>query len=191
MISPQCSAPGNNARTQAPLAVNSNGLNDTPAHAAHRFVIPALLYSGLWWVLAGGDPRSWVIGGPVVAAALWASHKLRRGTRPRLSLAGLLRFVPFFVWASLRGGADMALRILRPRMSIHPAFTRYPTRLATPSARFLYATCASLIPGTLMTDADGEEWEVHVISDEPGVHAELERLELAVAALFDGGGARG
>lgn len=59
--------------------------------------------AGIWWLLSDGDSGSWVIGFPAVVVAAWSSRRLGAAYSGGLSLAGLLRFVPFFLYESLRG----------------------------------------------------------------------------------------
>lgn len=144
----------------------------------------AILFAGLWWVLSDGSVASWLIGLPALASAAWASRRLDGLSAARVSLLGLARFVPFFLWQSLRGGVDVALRTLAPRMRIRPGFSHYRTGLNTPSARTLFVNCVSLLPGTLAADLQGEWLEIHALSIESDPHAELARLERVVARVF-------
>ncbi len=114
--------------------------------------LSGVLLAGLWWVITNGSEGSWVIGLPALAGAAWASRQLRGLSDSRISLTGLARFLPFFLWQSLRGGADVALRTLAPRMRIHPGFSRYRIGLQTPPARTFFTNCVSLLPGTLAAD---------------------------------------
>ncbi len=140
--------------------------------------------AGLWWLLSGGDPASWVIGVPAVLAAGWWSWRLGPGGTGAVSLPGLLRFVPFFLWQSLRGGIDVSLRTLAPRMRIHPGFTVYRTGLRRRDARLLFVNCVSLLPGTLAADIDGDRLEVHQLDSTTDANGELRRLESVVARVY-------
>ncbi len=151
--------------------------------------VSGVLLAGLWWVITNGSAGSWVIGLPALASAAWASRQLRGLSDSRISLNGLARFLPFFLWQSLRGGADVALRTLAPRMRIHPGFSRYRTGLKTPSARTLFTNCVSLLPGTLAADIQDEWVEVHALNIKSNFNSELTRLEHAVARLFAEAGA--
>jgi len=75
-----------------------------------RFCFRAVLFALLWWMLTEGAADSWLVGAPVVVLAALASGVLLPGTS--WSLPGLLRFIPFFLWHSLRGGVDVAGRAL-------------------------------------------------------------------------------
>jgi len=148
-------------------------------------VAPRLLgFSALWWVLSGGDARSWVLGLPAVLAAVWAAGRLSPGSRPVLRWWALARFVPFFLRESLRGGWDVARRTLAPRLAVRPGFAHYRMGLRSDPARTLFANCVSLLPGTLAADIQGDWLEVHRLTDAIDIETELARLERRIAAIF-------
>ena len=164
--------------------VNQKTGKDSNIH----MVLNVTLLAGLWWVLTNGSAASWLIGLPALASAAWASRRLSGSTRPRISFMGLIRFLPFFIWQSLRGGADVALRTMAPHMRIHPGFSRYRTGLKTLSARTFFTNCISLLPGTLAAELQDEWIEVHVLNSRSNPNSELTRLERVVARLFAEGG---
>ncbi|MET0066919.1 MAG: Na+/H+ antiporter subunit E [Candidatus Thiodiazotropha sp.] len=143
-----------------------------------------VLASLIWWMLTGGNAASWVVGVPVVTAVVWSAWRLRGGDVTRISLPGLLRFIPFFIWESIRGGVDVASRVLRPRMTIQPGFVSYSSGLRTPAARLLFLNCISLLPGTLAADIADSEVRIHTLDLQGETGKELSRLEHRVAAVF-------
>jgi multicomponent Na+:H+ antiporter subunit E len=156
----------------------------TAAESFSRLLLPAVVLAALWWVISGGATASWVIGLPAVAAATWSFAVMRSRPGMSVSLVGLVRFLPFFLVESLRGGLDVAWRTLSPRMDIAPGFSRYRVGLASPWARLVFANCASLLPGTLTVDLRGDELELHMLNEGPEVEGEIRCLERAVAGLF-------
>jgi len=146
-------------------------------------LVRGALFAALWWVLTGADAASWLVGAPAVVAATWASLALA-APRRALSLRGVLRFLPYFLWASLAGGIDVARRVLRPRMPIEPGLCSYRMRLRDPLARVVFVDTISLLPGTLSADLCGDQVRVHALDARAAVDPELERLERRVAALF-------
>jgi multicomponent Na+:H+ antiporter subunit E len=140
--------------------------------------------AALWGLLTGGDPASWVIGLPAVVAAAWAGRRLGGDGGAGLSLIGVLRFLPFFFWESLRGGVDVAMRTLAPRLRVAPGFSVYTMRLKRREARVFFANCVCLLPGTLAVELDKEQLELHLLNRESDPSAELRRLERAVARVY-------
>lgn len=148
------------------------------------FAVRLALLAGLWWALAPGEPASWIVGGPAVVLAAWAAAGLAAPEAGRLSPAGVLQFVPYFVGTSLQGGFDVAWRALHPRLPIDPAFVRHPLRLPEGSARTFLVNVVSLLPGTLSAEVDDSTLVVHALS-RPGESArDVATLETRVAALF-------
>lgn len=147
--------------------------------------------AALWALLTDADPGAWLLGVPALLAAAWAAWKLGGDVEAGLSPLGLLRFAPFFVWESLRGGLDVAARTLAPRMRIRPGFFLYRTRLLRQDARVFLANCVSLLPGSLAADLDGDHLEIHLLDAEADPSRDLRRLELAVARVFSDRGTQG
>lgn len=138
----------------------------------------------LWWLLTNGNPTSWLIGVPVVLAASWSLQHLRATSRRSFSINGLIRFIPFFIWESLRGGIDVARRTLAPRLQIRPGFVTYPTLLQGNSARVFFINSVSLLPGTLAADFNADQLTIHVLDNSIDPEEELRRLEHAVSRIY-------
>lgn len=143
----------------------------------------AALFAALWWLLNGGDARSWVVGGPVVLAATALSLWLRPQRTWRWQLAGVLPMAWYFLRESVRGGFDVARRALRPSLPLRPAVLLFRTRLPPGSARLLFAGLISLLPGTLVMGLEDDALQIHALDAGPGTEAELRALEQRVAAL--------
>jgi multicomponent Na+:H+ antiporter subunit E len=161
-----------------------------PLHDAKRLLKSglrrAVLFASLWWMLTGGDPRSWLIGVPVVLAATAAAVALNPSSRWRLSLIGLASFLPYFMWRSMAGSLDVAWRALHPGLPISPSLTQYPLGLpADGPARVFFADIVSLLPGTLSAELHEDAATIHLLNGEsPAALRELRRLERKVGALF-------
>ncbi|CRI67588.1 putative Na(+)/H(+) antiporter subunit E [Thiocapsa sp. KS1] len=138
----------------------------------------------VWVVLVGPDLVSWIIGGPFVIAATLASLRLSEPRDRTLSLPSLVGFVPYFLWESLRGGLDVAARVLIPRMRVDPGNRTYRLRLRSPEARLVFIDSISLLPGTLSADLRGDLVTVHALDVRTDVVEGLRVLERRVAALF-------
>lgn len=149
-----------------------------------RPTVHLVLFLALWWVLAGGDARSWIIGLPTAVLAALVFGRLGPRAGWRLSPLGLLRFAPFFLRESILGGVDVAARTLSPSVRVTPGFVVYRTRLAETGPRTFFANCVSLLPGTLAADLDGDRVQVHALARDLDVDTGLRRLERAVAGLF-------
>jgi len=145
-----------------------------------HWLIPGLVLAGLWLLLSGGATGSWLIGLPAMALALWLAGPGRSGW----SLIGLLRFLPFFIIESIRGGLDVARRTLAPEMRVNPGLLAYLINLHDPQARLLFTNCVSLLPGTLAAALEQDRLHLHLLDCGVNPEPELRLLEQAVARVF-------
>lgn len=143
-----------------------------------------IVFAIVWLILVGPDPAAWIVGGPFVVAATLASLKLSEPRERSLSLVRLAGFVPYFLVESLRGGLDVAARVLLPRMRVQPGHQEYRVRLKSPAARLVLIDTISLLPGTLSADLHGDRVTVHALDVRTDVVGDLTALERRVAALF-------
>jgi multicomponent Na+:H+ antiporter subunit E len=147
-------------------------------------LLRAIAFALVWLVLVGPDAASWLIGAPVVVAATLASPGLSEPKHRTLSLRGLFRFVPYFLWESLRGGLDVAARVMVPHMRVRPGTRPYRVRLRSAPARLVFIDSISLLPGTLSADLRGDLVTVHALDVRSDFEAGLMVLERRVASLF-------
>jgi len=138
----------------------------------------------IWLLLTDGDAASLIIGLPAIAGALMLFHALKRRTSPALSLRALLKFIPYFLLESLRGGWAVAIATLSPRMRLNPLYIDYRIGLQNARSRLFFTNCVSLLPGTLATHLDGRQLRVHVLDEQTDPQSDLARLEARVGAMF-------
>jgi len=169
--------------------------NHPPGGALPGWVL-AVVFAMVWWVLAEGRPGSWVVGLPaaVLAAAWSVRHRFGAQARPRP--IAFVRFVPYFLAASIRGGIDVARLAVGPRRSVRSAFVPFKLALPPGPGRRTFINTLSLLPGTLSVRIDDDELRVHELLAHGSRGSELQAAERRVAPLFaapavDGAGARG
>jgi multicomponent Na+:H+ antiporter subunit E len=148
------------------------------------FARRALLFSLLWLVLTGGDTGGPYLALPIIAIASWVSMRTLPPGGWRLSAPGILRFVPFFLIYSLRGGIDVAGRALGARLRLQPAVLAFELRLDDPAAITFVATAFSLFPGTIAVQVQGRSLHVHTLDTALPVEAHLRELEARAAGMF-------
>lgn len=146
--------------------------------------VRAGLFASLWWVLTGGDSSSWIIGVPVVLVAAWLSASLAGTAAFRLSLPGFARYLVFFVVESIRGGVDVARRVLLPGGQVEPHLLEYRTGLADGLPRDMLVYTVSLLPGTLAVDIEGDRLTLHALSHDMQPLESARTCERLVAAVF-------
>lgn len=144
--------------------------------------VRTILFVAIWWIITEGAEDSWLVGLPVILCAVLASVVLLPPSS--WSLTGFVRFVPFFLWQSLRGGVDVASRSFHPRLPISPRLYKHSWRLMPVLPRLLMANTVSLLPGTLSAEMDEDFLLVHVLDQTSDFAAELSTIEWYVARLF-------
>jgi len=142
----------------------------------------AVVFTLMWWIFTDGVIDSWQVGVPVVLLATLVSVALL--PRVTWSLSGIARFAPFFLWQSLRGGADVAWRAFHPGMPIVPDLVEYPLQLSSGLPRVFMADTVSLLPGTLSAELGENSLTVHVLDKRKDFLSELEAVEYSVARMF-------
>ncbi len=145
-------------------------------------LIRAVLFALIWWILTDGVMNSWLIGIPAVFIAALVSIALLPPFG--LSLRGIINFIPYFVWHSLRGGVDVAWCAMHPRLPISPTLVDYNFRLPPGPSRVFMSNTISLLPGTLSIELDNKCVRVHVLDKFSAFAEELVVLERQVAAVF-------
>jgi multicomponent Na+:H+ antiporter subunit E len=141
----------------------------------------------VWLALNGLDALALGAGFAVLGAA--AGARFAPGDASPWSPVRIAGFFLFFVGESLRGGLDVALRALHPRMPLSPRFLRHRMRLPEGQPRTLMVGVVSLLPGTLSADLEADGTLLaHVLAEEAA--ASLPRVEERIAWLFSLDGQR-
>lgn len=159
--------------------------DDARGSGIKLFILLGITFAGIWWLLTDGAPGSWIIGLPTVIAATWTAQRLQVNPPLGISIAGILRFLPLFAYESLRGGIDVTLRTLSPKMRITPGFARYDSCLEQEGARIFFLNCVSLLPGTLAADLNGTQINLHLLDKDRNPESDLRRLEHAVGRIYN------
>ena len=149
-----------------------------------RFFFRILVFSAVWFVLTGSEIASWVIGVPAVLIASKLSLMLAPSSQYRISLAGTLHFIPFFLYQSFRGGVDVMRRAFSSRQLLNPGLVSYTTLLPEGSARIFFVNTISLLPGTLSAELHEDQVTIHTIDRGMPIWANIQNLEYHVAALI-------
>lgn len=142
------------------------------------------LFALLWWVLTEGRHDSWPVGIIAVAATCWASVRLLPAGSPGMRITRLPGFVAFFVWHSLRGGAQVARLALQRRMALRPGMLELVLYLPAGAPRILMAATLGLMPGTLSVHLEDARLLVHVLDTRLPTAAEAAALQAHIACLF-------
>lgn len=158
--------------------------NDTLATLVRRSLPRLVIFSVLWYTLAGADNASWIIGFPAVVFVTVLSLMLASSSPVNIHLLGLFHFIPFFLYQSFHGGIDVMRRALSFQQLLDPGLVSYKTLLPEGSARILFVNTISLLPGTLSAELQGNQITIHTLDRGLHIWANIQRLEYHVAALM-------
>ncbi len=130
-----------------------------------------------WWVLTGGDLKSWWLAALLIGGATASSYTVTGPSPRRWHPGGLARFAWFFAYQSLVGGVDVARRAFSPSMPIKPGYLRMRLRADGEAARVMIADTASLLPGTVVVMLDEHELLVHALDTDLPIRETLADLD--------------
>jgi multicomponent Na+:H+ antiporter subunit E len=147
-------------------------------------VLRAALFLVLWFVLAGAEAADLLPGAVAVAAATWTSLVLLPPGRSVRSPAAMARLAFRFFYQSVIAGADVARRALDPRLPLRPGFIVYPVRFRPGTARNVFTTLTSLLPGTVPTGEDNGHLVYHCLDVDQPVASQLAAEESALSRTF-------
>lgn len=153
-----------------------------PAPAALMLRVAGFL--GLWLVLIGTAPLDIAMGLAAAAAATWTSTALWPADA-RLSLSGLLRFLPRYLLQSLIAGLDIARRAFAPIPPLNPGYASCRPGVRGEIARGALCAVMSTQPGKLpvATGPDGTI-HLHCLDMDQKPESELAEDETAFLALL-------
>ena len=100
-----------------------------------------------------------------------------------LSLGG--RFLGYFPWLmkeTFKCNVIVAKIILDSRLPISPRMTIFKSGQSTDLGRFIYANSITLTPGTIVTDINGQELQVHCLTMED-TQSEEDEMDLRVTKV--------
>lgn len=147
------------------------------------------LFGVLWWSLVESTFSSWLIGIIVVPFATWLSITLYRNdyykaeNTAHFSFVGLLKFLPFFVWQSLRGGCQTALLALSSRIA-QADFIEFETYLGTRREKILFMHIISLMPGSVSANINGQVIRIHILDINKYSEDGLRECEQRLSRIF-------
>ena len=164
-------------------ANESGGVKNTRA-----LLLYGMSFALLWLLLTKGDISSWIIGIIAVPLAVWCRLSLfpapRPAASPGISFTGLMTFLPFFLWQSLKGGWSSALLAIHPRKQVKPSFVHYFIQLPEGRPQLYFLHVVSLLPGTLSVGIDGNQLLVHVLDSDSDYRRELQYCQQRIRSLF-------
>ena len=163
------------------------------------FLVSFVFWLFLVWPVSPLDGR-WLVGDILAGVFVSLFVALVMGEMIRAILIRLLnprswfwliiyQFV--FVYYVLKGGLDVAYRVLHPAIPIRPGIVRVRSVLKTETGRTVLACAITLTPGTLTIDVtDDGVFYVHWLNvgsakEEAGARKVLRRFEWYIKRIFE------
>jgi len=165
--------------------VNTTRTKPTPQARAASLLVRGGILLLLWWILTEGKLEDPLFILCAVALALAASYRLCPLGAWRWWPLAVIGFLPYFLWNSLLGGMDVALRAFRPSMPLNPEIFEFPLRVPEKPALLLVWTI-SLLPGTASVYLEKDKLYVHVLDSKLPVIEKLRDLERRLEPLCRG-----
>jgi len=115
------------------------------------------------------------------------SEKTDCASRPcYINVAKIPKFVCFFLYQSIKGGKDTAIRVFSADMKLQPEFIYYPIKhLPAGSPMNLFMNVVNLLPGSVGVIREPTNVLVHVLSVTNSSLDDLYECERAVCALYN------
>ena len=85
---------------------------------------------------------------------------------PTHLIPGMMRYVPWLLWAITKANIDVARRILHPRLPMAPRLIRVEASQKTHLGQVIYANSITLTPGTVAVETDEGIIDVHALTRE-------------------------
>jgi multicomponent Na+:H+ antiporter subunit E len=163
------------------------------------FLVSFVFWLCLVWPVSPLDGR-WLVGDILAGIPVSIFVALVMGEMIRANLIRLLnprswfwliiyQFV--FVYYVIKGGLDVAYRVLHPAIPIQPGIVRVRSVLKTETGRTVLACAITLTPGTLTIDVSDDgvfyiHWlNVGSVEDEVAAKRVLRRFEWYIKRIFE------
>lgn len=149
------------------------------------------IFSLLWLVLAQWQLSSLIVGVVFIVVASLLSLYLAPVLPPinahkTPSYKVLRKRCSFFIYffsQSLRGGWDIAILALTPKLHVSPGVVQYQTALSSESQLFTFIQVLSLLPGTVSASRNGRTLSIHVLDLNSYSRSDIDDCQQKVADL--------
>ena len=125
----------------------------------------------LSWLLLSGIYTGLLVGFGVLSCLLVVAVCRRMKIvdpegHPSHLIPGLLRYIPWLLWAIVKANIDVVRRIVHPRLPIAPRVIQVAASQKTHLGQVMYANSITLTPGTVTIETDEGTIAVHALTRE-------------------------
>lgn len=143
-----------------------------------------VLLIAIWWILTQGRTNSWGVGLISISTGLLVSLVLLPPGLFRLSFAGLLIFLIYFLGQSLKSGIQVALMAVRLDPGLHPNILIISLCLPEGLGRVILVNTLNLLPGTLSVNLTTNSLYLHVLDERQPIEAQVRDIEKQIAHML-------
>ena len=125
----------------------------------------------LTWLLLSGIYTGLLLGFGVLSCLLVIAICRRMKIvdlegHPNHLILGMMRYIPWLLWAIIKANIDVARRILHPRLPLSPRVIQVEASQKTHLGQVIYANSITLTPGTVTIETDEGTIDVHALTRE-------------------------
>ena len=125
----------------------------------------------LTWLLLSGIYTGLLLGFGVLSCLLVIAICRRMKIvdlegHPNHLILGMMRYIPWLLWAIIKANIDVARRILHPRLPLSPRVIQVEASQKTHLGQVIYANSITLTPGTVTIETDEGTIDVHALTSE-------------------------
>jgi multicomponent Na+:H+ antiporter subunit E len=133
----------------------------------HAIGLAVVLF--VFWLLLSGHlaPLLLTLGGLSVTWVVYLAHRMDVVDHEGQSLHLTLWAPAYWIWLFgeiIKSNIDVAQRIWQPKPDIGPMMIRLKASQKSTLGRVIYANSITLTPGTITTNLEGPELEVHALT---------------------------
>jgi len=133
----------------------------------HAVGLFAVLF-GTWVILSGHfNPFLMIAGGVCAALTVYITIRMELHSKRRDYIGPVWRLPFYWLWLAgqiLVWSVIISRKVLAPQLNIDPVFDRVPCTQKSDLWRVLYVNSITLTPGTISTDLQDGEVEVHALT---------------------------
>ncbi len=146
-----------------------------------RKISLGIVLFGLWLLLSGHyEPLTISLGAASCVLVVWISHRMdvadHEGHPIHLGWRAVTYF-PWLAWEIIKANIDVARIIIDPKLPIYPVIIRVKASQKTELGNVIYANSITLTPGTITVAVEGDEIDVHAITNEAALEVESGRMD--------------
>ena len=139
-------------------------------NAPHR-TLSLFILLFLSWLLLSGIYTGLLLGFGVLSCLVVVAicHRMKivdLEGHPNHLVLGLLRYIPWLLWAIVKANIDVVRRIVHPRLPMSPRVIRVEASQKTHLGQVIYANSITLTPGTVTIETDEGTIDVHALTRE-------------------------